>query len=77
MHHGRRPFREARTDAMGKAVIGQSPGDAVCPPTRRKVRLHFAKTNAVESADATATSPSRFVRTESADVQYEQHFKRS
>lgn len=49
-----RPFRKARTDAMGKAVIGQSPSDAVCPPQRRKVRLHFAKTIAVESADTTA-----------------------
>lgn len=59
-HHGRRPFTKARTDAMGKAVIGQSPSDAVCPPPRTKVRLHFAKTIAVESADITASSPLRF-----------------
>lgn len=56
-HHGRRPFRKARTDATGKAVIGQSPSDAVCPPPRRKVRLHFTKTIAVKRADATASSP--------------------
>lgn len=32
-HQGRRPFRKAATDAMGEAVIGQTPSDAVCPPS--------------------------------------------
>lgn len=77
-HRGRRPFREARTDAMGEAVIGQSPGDAVCPPPGRKVGLHFAKTIAAESADTTAESPSRFVETESARrLMYDQDFRGS
>lgn len=77
-HQGRRPFSKAITDAMGKAVIGQSPGDAVCPPPRRKVRLHLAKTIAVESADTPASSPSRFAKTESAQrLMYDKRIRRS